>query len=211
MKLIGQQSLDQWFGQPVGIVFVNQQGFCSATYSGAAQFGIEDDIDGHVEICGFVDIDMNQTFQVGKDRYTGIALHPLNQPLAASWDNYIDIAVQAFQHFSHCSAVSYWHKLDSVFGKAGGFQSGNHAVMDGAGGIETVRTAPQNDRVARLQTERTGICSDIGTASGVGLPKPVVSVSIRGNVLPFLDRDTEMQFRLRATWPDGSIFAINDD
>ena len=58
---------------------------------------------------------MDQTFQVGENRYARIALHAFHEATTATGHDHIDFAVKTLEHFTNRGAVSGWHQLDGVF------------------------------------------------------------------------------------------------
>ena len=62
-----------------------------------------------------------------------------------------------FQHLADGGAVGGRHQLDGVFRQVGGLQPLDQAGMDGGGGIERIRAAAQDHRIAGLEAERAGI------------------------------------------------------
>ena len=72
---------------------VDQKGFRCPANTGAAHFGVEDNIAGHVEISLLMHIDMTDTLKMGKNRHAGLFLHEADQTFAAAWHNHINLLV----------------------------------------------------------------------------------------------------------------------
>jgi hypothetical protein len=126
--------------------------------------GVDHDGAGHGRIGGLVDIDVAQALEMGEDRHAGIGLNAGDEALAAARHDDIDRPTQTGQQFADRGAVADGDHLDCVSRQAGAFQPLCQAGMDGAGGMERVRSAAQDDRIARFEAEGAGVGRDIGAA-----------------------------------------------
>ena len=63
---------------------VDQQRLGGAADAGAAHLRIDDDRDRLVEVGGAVDVDVHEAFEMGEDGHPRLALHALDQALAAA-------------------------------------------------------------------------------------------------------------------------------
>jgi hypothetical protein len=129
---------------------------------------------------------------MGEDRHAGIGLNAGDEALAAARHDDIDRPTQTGQQFADRGAVADGDHLDCVSRQAGAFQPLCQAGMDGAGGMERVRSAAQDDRIARFEAEGAGVGRDIGAA--------------------FIDHADDAQGRADALYPEpvGAIPFGND-
>ena len=105
---------------------------------------------------------MAKPFQMRQHRHARLAHHPSRQALAAARNDQIDGAVQSFQHQAHGGAVGVADILDGRFRQARRLQAFHHRGMNGAGGMQRIRTAAQNGDIAGLQRDRARIRRHIG-------------------------------------------------
>src|SRR5690606_12035996 len=164
LAAFGDQGGDDGLEMGARHVLVDEQGFGRAANAGAAHLGVEGDGDGLVEIGAPVDIDMDQALEMGKDRHAGLGLDPGDQRFAAPGHDDVDIAVEALEHFANRFPVGRGHELDAFHRQAGQMQAIEQAIDNGAGGMEAVAAAAQDDGIARFDAERAGIGGDIGAA-----------------------------------------------
>ncbi len=141
---------------------VDEQGFGGAADAGAAHLGVGDHADSDIEIGAFVDIDVDQPFEMGKDRDAGLGLDAAHQALAAAGDDNVDGATKALEHFSHGRSICRWDDLDGVFGQAGGLEALDEACVDGARGMKAVGPTAQDHGIAGLEAQRAGVCGHVG-------------------------------------------------
>ncbi len=94
---------------------VDQQCLGSTANAGATHLGVDNDVDGHVEIGGFVHVDVAEAFQMGKHRYARLRLHACHKTLAAARHDHIDGTVEAGQQGTNSGAVGHRHDLDRLF------------------------------------------------------------------------------------------------
>ena len=136
---------------------VDQQGFGRAADAGTAHLGVDDNLQRHVEITRGIDIDMAETFEMGKDRHARFRLDAADEALAAARHDDVDGAVQARQHGADGGAVGGRHKLDRIFRQAGLAQAALQAGMDRPRRLRRIGTAAQDDGIAGLEAQRAGI------------------------------------------------------
>ena len=99
------QRFDQISAQGRRDIFVNQETFRSTTNPSTAGFRIENNAKRLFGIGSFVDVDVHDAFEVGKDRHAGLALDQTNKALATTRDDHVDI-VDSSQHCSHGLTVA---------------------------------------------------------------------------------------------------------
>ncbi|MNL07213.1 hypothetical protein D3C87_1278830 [compost metagenome] len=107
---------------------------------------------------------MHQPFEMGKDRHARLGLDAGHQGLAATGHDDVHIAIEPLEHFAHGGPVGGGHQLYAFDRQAGQMQPVEQAINDGAGGMETVAAAAQDDGIARFDAERAGIGRHIGPA-----------------------------------------------
>jgi hypothetical protein len=142
---------------------VEQQGFGGAADAGAAHLGVDHDGAGHGRIGRLVDIDVAQAFEMGEDRHAGIGLDAGDEALAAARHDDIDRPPRPVSN-SPTAARSLTGIIWIASPAGRRLQALDQAGMDGAGGMERVRSAAQDDGIARFEAERAGVGRDIGTA-----------------------------------------------
>ncbi|MNY09994.1 hypothetical protein D3C86_1429450 [compost metagenome] len=109
---------------------IHQQCLSRAANAGASHLGVDDDTFCHVEIGGFVDIDVADAFQMRKDRHAGFRLHPSHEALAAARHDDINSAVQAAEKRADGRTVGHRHQLNGMLGKTGNLQPLHEAGMN---------------------------------------------------------------------------------
>ncbi len=107
---------------------------------------------------------MADAFQMREDGHARLALHALDQALAAARHDDVDRAVEAGQHGAHRGTVGGRHELDRMLGKTGRIEARDEAGVDGGGAAMRVGAAAQDDGVARLEAKPAGIGGDVGPA-----------------------------------------------
>ena len=110
---------------------MDQQTFRSATNSSAASFSIEHNAKRLIGIGILVNVDVNDAFEVGKDRHASLALDETDKALATTRDDHVDI-VDSAQHCGHGLTVTGRDQLDRIFGQFRGFQTRNQTFVNGA-------------------------------------------------------------------------------
>ena len=88
--------------------------------------------------------------------------HTLDQPLAAARHHHIDRSAHG-QHGPDSGAVPHRHKLDAALRQAGRRQPFMQGLHDGRAGMEALRPAAQDGRIARFQAEASGIGGHVRT------------------------------------------------
>ncbi len=91
-------------------------------------------------------------------------LHSFHQTATAARHDDVDELGHARQHVTHRRAIGRRHDLNRCFGQAGGAQTGGQTFVNGFDRAIALAAAAKDHRVARLQTKRTGIGRDVGTA-----------------------------------------------
>ena len=136
---------------------VDQQGFGRAADAGPPHLGVDDNLLRHVEIGRAVDIDMAQTLEMGEDRHAGFLLDARNEAFAATRNDHVDRSIEPGKKRTHGGAIGGRHELDRI-----GRQAGRNEALDQAGMNETRRiggigAAAQDDGIAGLKAQSTGI------------------------------------------------------
>ena len=111
-----------------------------------------------------VDVDVDDAFEMGEHRHARLALHALDQALAAARHDHVERAAEAFEHLADRLARGERHARDRRLGQAGRLEPGDEAGVDRRRGMEAVGAAAQHRRVARLEAERAGVGGDVGPA-----------------------------------------------
>ena len=73
-----------------------------------------------VEIGGAIDIDMHDAFEMGEHRHARLALHALDQALAAARHDDVERAAETVEHFADRLARRERRARDRRLGQAGG-------------------------------------------------------------------------------------------
>ena len=109
-------------------------------------------------------IGVAKPFQMGQHRHPCFAHHPAGETLAAAGNDQIDGAVQPFQHQADSGAVGVADILNGGLRQARCLQPFHHGGMNGAGGMDRIRTATQDGDIARLERDGAGVGGHIGAA-----------------------------------------------
>ena len=128
---------------------MDQQAFSRSTNAGATGFGVQHDLQDFFRVSIFIDIDVHDPFEVGKDRDTGFALYQANQTLAAARYNHVN-RVGHGQHLTDCRTVACRHQLDRIRWQASRFEPDFQRCVDRAGGMKAFGPAPQDHGIAGL-------------------------------------------------------------
>ena len=159
---------DQRFGDrgDVGCDYglIDQHAFRRTADRGAAHLGVDDDIDGHVEIGLRVDVDVADAFQMRENGNAGFGLDTADEALAATRHDDVDVAVKAGQHGANGVAVGDGHELDRLARQAGLGESLLQTGMDSCRCAQGIGARPQDRGVAGLQAQRTGVSRYVGAA-----------------------------------------------
>jgi hypothetical protein len=102
---------------------VDQQRLGRAADAGAAHLGVDDDLHGHVEIGGSVDIDVADAFEMREDRHARLVCTRATRLLPPRGTMTSMIAAEPAQHLADGGAVGRRHELDRVFRQAGATQA----------------------------------------------------------------------------------------
>ena len=105
--------------QPLRPRGVDQQGLGRAAHRCPPQLGVQHHLAGHVEVGGAVDEGVADPLEVAEHGRPRLALHPLDQALAAARDDQVDGAVQPAQDQAHRLAVLGGDQLHGGLGQAG--------------------------------------------------------------------------------------------
>ena len=108
---------------------VDQQAFGGTANSGAPCLGVQHHGARHLRIGVAVDIDVADTFQMGKHRHPRLCLHQRHQPFAAARHHHVDQTGQA-QHRRNGGTVTGRHQLDRGIGQTRLFQTSHQTVMN---------------------------------------------------------------------------------
>ena len=130
---------------------MDQQTFRSTTNPSAAGFSVKNNAKRLFGISRFVNVDVNDAFEVGKDRHASLALDETDKALATTRDDHVDI-VDSAQHCGHGLTVTGRDQLDRIFGQFRGFQARNQTFVDCTRRMETLGPAAQDHCITRFQT-----------------------------------------------------------
>ena len=136
---------------------VDQQRLGRAADAGAPHLGVDGEPHRHVEVGRAVDVEMADAFEMREHRHARLLLHPRDQALAAARHDHVEIAGKALQHLADGGAVGGRHQLDRIFRQSRFDEPFDEAGMDGRRGIERIRAAAQDHRIAGLEAERAGV------------------------------------------------------
>ena len=127
----GAQVGDDRRQQGSGAGGIDQQRLGGAADAGPPHLGVGDNGARHVGIGLAIDIGVAEPFGVGQHRHTRLALHPLDQGLAAARDDQVD-QPGGTQHGRDVGAVGVGGDLHAGFRQSCGAQAGDHGGMDRA-------------------------------------------------------------------------------
>ena len=85
---------------------IDEQRLGGPADAGAAKLRIQGDVPCHAEIGAGMHVDMANAFEMGEDRHARLALHALDEALAAARHDDIDRAVEAGKHGADRAAVA---------------------------------------------------------------------------------------------------------
>ena len=131
----------------------NQQRLGRAADAGAAHLRVDDEPHRLVEIGGRVDIDMHDAFEMREHRHARLALHALDQRLAAARHDHVERAAETRQHLPDRLARGERRARDRRFRQARLGEAGDETGVDRGGGVETVGAAAQHHGIAALQAQ----------------------------------------------------------
>ncbi len=97
---------------------VDEQRLGGAADAGAPHLGVERDGARHAHIGVAIDVHVAVAFQVADHRHARLALHALDQALAAARHDDVDVLAHAREHVADRGAVRGRHELDAVRGQA---------------------------------------------------------------------------------------------
>ena len=143
---------------------IDEQRLGGAADAGAAHLGIDDDFQRLFEIGRLVDIDVHHALEMREHRHARLALHALDEALAAARHDHVERAAEPVEHFADRLARGERRARDRRLGQAGLHEAGDEAGVDRGGGMKAVRAAAQHHRVAALEAERAGVGGDVGPA-----------------------------------------------
>ncbi len=101
---------------------------------------------------------------MGEDRHARLALHALDQALAAARHDHVDRAIEPREHHADGGALPCRHQRDGGSRQFGFGEAFDQSGMNGAGGAEAFRAAAQDHGIAGLQAERARIGGDVRAA-----------------------------------------------
>ncbi len=136
---------------------VNEQRLGRAADAGAPHLGVDDDPQRFVEVGGPVDIDVHDPLEMGEDRHPRLALHPVDEALAAARHDDVERSAEPLQHLPDRRARGEWRARNRRLGQTGLLEAGDEAGMDRGRRMETVRSAAQHHGVAALEAERARV------------------------------------------------------
>ena len=106
---------------------------------------------------------MADALKVREDRHPRLGLDEADQRLATARDDDVDQPLRA-QHRRHRGAVTGGHHLDRRPGQARGAQPLGHGREDRRRGMQRIRPAAQDHRVAGLERQRARVGGDVRAA-----------------------------------------------
>ena len=98
---------------------VDEQRLGRAADSGAPHLGVDDELERLVEIRRPIDIDMDDAFEMREHRHARLALHPIDQALAAARHDDVERPAEAVQHLADRFARSEGRARNGRLGQAG--------------------------------------------------------------------------------------------
>jgi len=143
---------------------IDQQRFGRAADTSPPELCVQHDDLGHIEDGRLVDVDMAHAFEMGEHRDACLALYSRDETFAASWNDDVDLAVEALQHHAHRVAIAGRNKRDRGLRQIGLAQSLGQRGVDRVRRPITVRAAAQDHSIAGLERERAGVGGDVRPA-----------------------------------------------
>ena len=142
-------------------VAVHQDGLRGAADPRAPHLRVQGDRGRHLRIRRAVDIDVAYAVEMLDHRHAAFFGDARHQRLAAPRHHHVDV-VGHRQHFPDRGAVARRNALDRGFGQVRFLQAPHEASMDRGRRLETLGTAAQDRRIARLEAQRARIRGDVG-------------------------------------------------
>ena len=102
---------------------IDQQRLRRAADAGAAHFGVEDNLFGHIERGRFVNEDVAYAFKVREYRHPRFGLNARDQALATARHDDVEIAIEPRQHQANGCAVAGRDELNGSLWQIGGAQT----------------------------------------------------------------------------------------
>jgi hypothetical protein len=78
--------------------------------------------------------------------------------------DHVNRTIETLQHFADSGAVGHRHDLDRIGRQVCRFKPFDQRLVNGRRRMRRIRAAAQDDGIARLEAERTGIGRHIGAA-----------------------------------------------
>ena len=117
-----------------------------------------------VEVGRPVDVDVHDALEMGEDGHARLALHPLDEALAAARHDDVERPAEALEHLADRGARGERRARDRRFRQPRLLQPRDQAGVDRGGRVEAVRAAAQHHGVAAFQAERAGVRGDVRPA-----------------------------------------------
>ena len=127
---------------------INQQRFRSPADRDPPHLAVDHHLAGDLRIGACVHIDVVEALEVAKHRHPRLLPHPGDQALAAPRNDQIDGPAEALQHHTDSGAVRGAHHADRSGGEPLGHQRARDRRMQRKAGLQTLRPAAQDRRVA---------------------------------------------------------------
>ena len=140
---------------------VDEQGLGGAADSGAAHLGVDDDGARHLKVGGAIHVSVADAFQVLEKRDPALGGDAFDQRFAAARHDDVD-ELAHLEHLTDGGAVRGRHQLDGGGGQIGLGQPAVQRGNDGGRRMIALGAAAQDDCVARLEAQSTGVGGDVG-------------------------------------------------
>ena len=127
---LDDQRLDERLQHGGRRVAVHEQRFCGAADARAAHLRVDDDANRLVEIGRPIDIDVNHALEMSEDGNPRLALHPVDEALAAARHDDVERPAEALEHFPDRGARGERRAPDRRLGKAGVPEALDEAGVD---------------------------------------------------------------------------------
>ena len=138
---------------------VDQNGFHGIAGGGIVGLGVVDDVDGHGEVRGGIDVDVADAFGMAEHGDARIGLHVADQVVTAARDHQIDEVVE-LQEFADLGALL--DIGDQRLGERKRTQRGANIVHDDARGAFHLAAGLENDGVRGFDGQRSDLRDGFG-------------------------------------------------
>ena len=130
---------------------------------GALRLGVVDDALRLADVCGGVDVDVDDSDAAGNGGHGGVLAHVLDEALPSARDEEVEVFVEV-DHLVDDGAVGVRYELHGLGGYARLFESALDDGDEGRVGVDGLLAAAHHDGVARLEAEARDVGGYVGAA-----------------------------------------------